>query len=223
MDSYKSQISTLESKSSKHVKENERLKGELEGVREKLRAVEEERGKEREGTGLLEERVKELELGEKGSKRNGKKREDSAGGEDDSDFEGVGSELNDAVTGTTTTDLKLRIRKLERQLKAAESNSTDQSRLMVLENLLEDSKRMKERYEGEYLKETRERMRAERKLEEIMSGKSRVGDGQASLPFSQLVQNRPLIYLDSIDLKQLSLFVNASTRLSRNSRRFGNN
>jgi len=179
MDSYKSQISTFESKSSKHLKENERLKGELEGVREKLRAVEEERGKEREGAALLEERVKELELGEKGSKRNGKKRENSAGGggEDDSDLEGVGSELNDAVTGTTATDLKLRIRKLERQLKAAESNSADQSRLMVLENLLEDSKRMKERYEGEYLKETRERMRAERKLEEIMSGKSRVGDG----------------------------------------------
>ena len=176
MDSYKSQISTLESKSSKHLKENERLKGELEGVREKLRAVEEERGTEREGAGLLEERVRELELGEKGSKRNGKKRENSTGG-DDSDLEGVGSELNDAVTGTTTTDLKLRIRKLERQLKAAESNSADQSRLMVLENLLEDSNRMKERYEGEYLKETRERMRAERKLEEIMSGKSRVGDG----------------------------------------------
>ncbi|GAA5976900.1 hypothetical protein JCM5350_007285 [Sporobolomyces pararoseus] len=175
IDSYKSQIVSLEAKSSTALKENERLKGELESTQEKLKAVEEERGRERDGTALLEERVRELELD---GKSKGKKRRESDGDEgEEFGTGGVGSELDDALSGTTTTDLKLKIRKLERQLQAATTNQADSSRLIVLENLLEDAKKMKERYEGEYLKETRERMRMERNLDEIMSGKSKVGNG----------------------------------------------
>jgi protein HOOK3 len=113
---------------------------------------------------------------------------------------GVGEELDDAVSGTTMTDLKLRIRKLERELKAAKEGgggaAGDGNKLVVLENLLEDAQRMKKRYEGEYLKEHRETLLLKARMEEIMSGKSRLGDGYVfsslSLPlFSSLCRLYP--------------------------------
>lgn len=169
IESYKSQIATLESKHSTARKESDRHESELNGAREKLARLEEERARERDGTALLEERIKELELGEK----KGKVRDPD---DSDDDGFGVGAELDDALSGTTTTSLKLRIRKLERQLEAAATNGGDASQVAVLEHLLEDSRKMKDKYEGDYLKETRERIKVERKLEEILSGKSRSAD-----------------------------------------------
>lgn len=175
MESYKAQLDSFETKTSSLTKENDGLRHELERARSKAARLEEEREKEREALTLYEERVKELELGEKkGSKRTARADEDD---EDDDEFEGVGGELDDAVSGTTMTDLKLKIRKLGRELEQAKANKADASRLVVLENLLEDSNRMKKRYETEYLKEHREKLVVEGKLEEIMSGKSRLGDG----------------------------------------------
>ena len=88
----------------------------------------------------------------------------------------MGSELDDAVSGRTTTDLKLEIRKLQRELEAARTNQADSSRILVLENLLEDANRMKSRYEADYLAAHREKLVLQKDLEEIRSGKS-LGDG----------------------------------------------
>lgn len=173
MDSYKSQLDALESKSSSLTKENDTLRHELQRAREKVTRVQQERDKEGEALTLYEERVKELELdGKKASKK-----VQRDGSDEDDSFEGVGGELDNAVSGTTMTDLKLKIRKLTRELEQAKANKADASRLVVLENLLEDSNRMKKRYESEYLKEHRDKLVVEGKLEEIMSGKSRLGDG----------------------------------------------
>ncbi|ORY88555.1 HOOK protein-domain-containing protein [Leucosporidium creatinivorum] len=175
MESYKSQLDSFEAKTSSLTKENDGLRHELERARSKTARLEEEREKEREALTLYEERVKELELGErKGGKRSARADDED---EDANEFEGVGGELDDAMSGTTMTDLKLKIRKLGRELEQAKANKADASRLVVLENLLEDSNRMKKRYENEYLKEHREKLVVEGKLEEIMSGKSRLGDG----------------------------------------------
>lgn len=96
--------------------------------------------------------------------------------EEDGDVQGLGGELDDALTGTTMTDLKLQIRKLKRELEGVRKNEADASRLLVLENLLEDANRMKTRYENDYLAAHREKLILQRDLEEIRSGKS-MGDG----------------------------------------------
>lgn len=182
MESYKSKIDSLESNSSDLQRETDKLRLELERTREKLRVAEEERQKEGEALVLYEEKVKELEMGDGAGKRRrpgaGGRRESGIDGDDSLALEGgVAAELDDALAGTTTTDLKLRIRRLERELKNAKGDKADSSRLIVLENLLEDANRMKGKYEKDYLREHREKLVLNAQLEEIMSGKSRLGDG----------------------------------------------
>ena len=180
MDSYKTKLDTLEVQSSAHQREATALRVELERAQTKLAASEEGRARDREALVLFEERVKELELGQgakKGAQRGG-------AGEDDEDDEGggVGDELDDALSGTTTTDLKLQVRRLQRELDRARGDQADSSRLVVLENLLDDATRMKRRYEGDYLKEHRDKLVLGARLEEIMSGRSKLGDGCVPLP-----------------------------------------
>ena len=104
--------------------------------------------------------------------------ESTSEGEVDSDDEvqGLGEELDSALAGTTMTDLKLQVRKLQRELEAVQRKEADASRVLVLENLLEDANRMKARYEADYLAAHREKLVLQNNLEEIRSGKS-MGDG----------------------------------------------
>ena len=81
-----------------------------------------------------------------------------------------------ALAGTTMTDLKLQVRKLQRELEAVRKNEADASRVLVLEDLLEDANRMKARYEADYLAAHREKLVLQNDLEEIRSGKA-LGDG----------------------------------------------
>jgi protein HOOK3 len=203
MESYKSQIAELESKGSAKTKETDAVKFELDQTRTRLRILEEERAKDGEALELYQERVKELELTAPRVPRkvSGPQRtasEDESGviqelvdGLDDEGM-GLGGELDDALTGTTTTDLKLQIRKLKRDLEAAQANQNqaEASRVLVLENLLDDARRMKSRYEADYLSEHREKLVLTKELDEIRSGKS-LGDGQVKLSFPiQLVSNK---------------------------------
>ncbi|KAG5637856.1 hypothetical protein H0H81_002895 [Sphagnurus paluster] len=204
MESYKNQIAELESKNSARAQENDALKFELEQSRTKLKITLEERAKDSETLELYQERVRELELSSQRPVRSTRSapavREDPErnpaaeftesellGGtahveeeddDDDDDHAGLGldGELDDAIMGTTMTDLKLQIRKLKRELEAVRKNEVDASRVLVLENLLEDANRMKTRYEGDYLAAHREKLVLQRDLEEIRSGKS-FGDG----------------------------------------------
>lgn len=74
------------------------------------------------------------------------------------------------------TDLKLRIRKLEKELEDVKGSKgkEEESKMLVLESLLDDAKRLKARYEEEYLKEHREKLTLVAELDEIRAGK---GDG----------------------------------------------
>lgn len=190
MESYKTQIANLESKTSTMTKESDALRFELRKTREQLRQAQEDKEREVESAGLYEERIKELEAELGGSKKrrgtvtagpNGAVEDSVAdGGFDisvgtDEGLDGVGGELDDAIAGTTMTDLKLQIRKLKKDLEEARANKADASRIVVLENLLEDSNRMKVRYESDYLREHREKLVLQSQLEEIRSGKT--GDG----------------------------------------------
>lgn len=195
MESYKNQIADLETKTSSRTQEIESLKFELEQSRTKLKITLEERSKDAEALELYQERVGELELIANsrpiGSKATYSTKQPDEFTEvelltvtddvsvdvaDDHAEQGLGGELDDAIAGTTMTDLKLQIRKLNRELEAVRKNEVDASRVLVLENLLEDANRMKARYESDYLTAHREKLVLQRDLEEIRSGKS-MGDG----------------------------------------------
>lgn len=198
MESYKTQILDLESKNSTRNQEIDSINFELEQNKTQLRIALAERAKDAEALELYQERVRELEL--TSTSRSGVRGNSSASGlkspvatgtlsselneplsagdgdGDDHQGQGLGGELDDAIAGTTMTDLKLQIRKLKRELEAVRKNEVDASRVLVLENLLEDANRMKARYESDYLAAHREKLVLQRDLEEIRSGKS-FGDG----------------------------------------------
>jgi protein HOOK3 len=192
MESYKTQISELESKISVRTKESETVRFELEQTRIKLKIANEERAKDSETLDLYQERVRELELQSHQRPSVTSPKSPSAtvvheGGlvtegetmavlEDDDDEGGLGEELDTVLTGTTMTDLKLQVRRLKRELEAVQKNEVDSSRILVLENLLEDANRTKARYEVDYIAEHREKLVLQSAMEEIRSGKS-MGDG----------------------------------------------
>lgn len=192
MESYKTQISELESKVSARTKESEVTKFELEQTRIKLKIANEERAKDSETLELYQERVRELELQshQRPSVASPKtpvatvvrgdglvtEGESMAVLGDEDDGGGLGEELDTVLSGTTMTDLKLQVRRLKRELEAVQKNEVDSSKIIVLENLLEDANRMKARYEADYMTEHREKLVLQSAMEEIRSGKF-MGDG----------------------------------------------
>jgi len=67
------------------------------------------------------------------------------------------SELSDALKGTTMTTLKLRIHELERELerlREGKPTDSDADSNLILQSMLDDANRMKERYEQVTIKFT---------------------------------------------------------------------
>ena len=206
MESYKTQIAELESKGSTRSKEIDSLRFELEQTKAKLKVTQEERQRDSETLELYQERVRELELLSHRPVPSASRARPSNATVDDGEtkpnvddltmeeligtnetqrlsdmndidqVQGLGEELDAALAGTTMTDLKLQVRRLERELEAVKKQEADASRVLVLENLLEDANRMKARYEQDYLAAHREKLVLQNDLEEIRSGKS-MGDG----------------------------------------------
>jgi len=193
MESYKTQILDLEAKNATRSQEIESLSFQLEEAKNKLKIALAEKTKDAEALELYQERVRELELNTTTRSRVIERVEIKSPGingpnetvalsselaqDDDSMAHGLGSELDDAISGTTMTDLKLQIRKLQRELKGMKKNEADATRILVLENLLEDANRMKARYEQDYLTAHREKLVLMRDLEDIRSGAGGRGDG----------------------------------------------
>lgn len=223
MESYKNQIAELEVKVAGRTQEVETVKFELEQTRTKLRVTSEERAKDSEMLELYQERLRELELLShrtptvtKGSDHE----EESARSTDiltedellaNEKSLALDEELDDAITGTTMTDLKLQIRKLQRELQAVRRNEADASRILVLENLLDDAIRMKSRYEADYLAAHREKLVLQRDLEEIRSGKA-LGDGaEAAIALRQRL-NELVDQLDALQKDHAELKVSFETQ-----------
>ncbi|KAG6833504.1 hypothetical protein H0H87_006076 [Tephrocybe sp. NHM501043] len=234
MESYKNQIADLESKNSARAQEIDAIKFELEQSRTKLKITLAERTKDSETLELYQERVRELELmshrpttapkgvrpsdGEfteaelLGGEDHGHDDESNVEGDDHAGL-GLDGELDDAIAGTTMTDLKLQIRSLKRELEAVRKHEVDGSRVLVLENLLEDANRMKARYEGDYLAAHREKLVLQRDLEEIRNGKS-LGDGaEAAIALRQRL-NETVDQFEELRKEHAKLQVNFET-LSR--------
>lgn len=124
---------------------------------------------------------------------------------------GLDGELDDAITGTTMTDLKLQVKKLQRELTSVKKNEADASRILVLQNLLEDANRTKARYEADYMTAHREKLMLQRDLEEIRSGKA-LGDGpEAAIALRQRL-NETVDQLDSLRKEHAELEVAFETQ-----------
>lgn len=200
MESYRLQIDDLNALNTRLREESATQAYNLEQASLQIKALEEARSKDGEEMQLFQERVQELELG--GARPRRRQRETGDGyaeGEDDED-DGVliGSELDDALQGTTMTDLKLRIHAISRELKASKRNQADGSRIVILENLLEDAERQKKRYEADYWKEYKERLHLSGELERIRSGKSELGDGDEAAYALRLRLNEVVSELDEL-------------------------
>lgn len=183
LESYKTQVSELDSKVVNLQKLLDKANFDAEQTTKKLATSEAARNSDREELELYQERVRELELGAvkasgdhdrppSPSSTTGKTPQDEGGGDQILD-----EELEDALSGSSVTNLKLQLKRLRRERDAAVANKADVSRIMVLENLLEDAQRMKDRYESDYLREHQENLVISHQMEEIRSGKSSVGDG----------------------------------------------
>jgi hypothetical protein len=98
MEQYKTRVADLETGQARAMRDADDLRFELERVRTQLAVAEERRIKDAEAVALYEERVRELELKPRGRK---------SMTESDDD---VGGDLDDAMAGTTMTDLKLQVR-----------------------------------------------------------------------------------------------------------------
>lgn len=216
MESYKNQIAELEGKVSARSQEVETVKFELEQTRTKLKITSEERKRDTEMLELYQERLREMELTSHRVPATLKTETQAveSGNHDDfteeelmGDSFGLDGELDDAITGTTMTDLKLQVKKLQRELKSVKKNEADASRILVLENLLEDANRMKGRYEADYMTAHREKLVLQRDLEEIRSGKA-LGDGYVVLSpvrgskSNAFADQKPQLRCDNVLTKQ---------------------
>lgn len=198
METYKTTIAGLEKNNGDLVQEKEDIRHELGQTRDRLAQLEEDYTTEKETVALLEERVSELETttqktmdgdtqAKKGAGRgktdaSGLKEESETSSDDDHDLSGVANELEDVLAGRSTTELKLQIRKLRRDLAAAQTNKADASKLVVLENLLEDARKMKARSEEQYLIEHRAKLVLSSQLEDTRSGRSDSSDRCVHVP-----------------------------------------
>ncbi|KAF8275193.1 HOOK-domain-containing protein [Lactarius quietus] len=220
MESYKNQIADLESKVASRNKAYETAMFELEQTRTKSRITEEERAKDSEALELYQERVRELELSSHRLVTSDQRKRQSSqsteagvivqGDEDEDMSKRLGGELDDAISGTTMTDLKLQVRKLNKELEELRTNQLGSSRVLVLENLLDDANRMKARYEADYLAAHREKLVLQSEIEEIRSGKA-LGDGpEAAIALRQRL-NETIDELDSLKKEHAQLEVQYST------------
>ncbi|KAF9505679.1 hypothetical protein BS47DRAFT_1367890 [Hydnum rufescens UP504] len=203
MDSYKTQIAELENKAASKTKDFERIRFELEQAQTRLDVLAQERAQDIEALELYQERVKELELSDPRARSRARRNTAEGGplGEmvdvDLAEDSNLGGELDDAVTGRTTTDLKLQIRQLKRDLQDARSDSADTTKALILENLLDDANRMKSRYEADYLATHREKLLLQSQLDDIRAGKSH-GDGpEAAIALRQRL-NEIIQQLDAL-------------------------
>ncbi|KAG0140160.1 hypothetical protein CROQUDRAFT_665557 [Cronartium quercuum f. sp. fusiforme G11] len=218
MEQYKTQISNLETTVSNQRRELDRSTYEIETLTSKLTLAEEEREREVEELALYEERVKELE-GELPLKRRVSLPDDSMASfdvraveEETGIMAGIGGELNDAIEGRTMTSLKLELRKLKRELRVLRSGENEEesgrrARELVLENLLEDSNRMKRKYEDDYLNAYREKLMLNNQLEEIRSGKSSSGDGPEATIALRMRLNETVEELEKLKAEHAELSV----------------
>lgn len=164
MESYKEQILTLETKTSVLAKEKNKFEFELRQQHQQFQQMEADRQRDAEQMQLLEDKVRELEFSGGQSMSLSNDLQDMETDDMENSFMGQQTSY--------TTDLKLKISRLERELQTLKEEKYESggSKATVLQHLLDDSNRLKAKYEQDYLEEHQAKIVLQSELDRIRSG-----------------------------------------------------
>ncbi|ODN78817.1 hypothetical protein L202_04366 [Cryptococcus amylolentus CBS 6039] len=186
LDTYKSQITTLEKQTSDQSSEIAQLNQQLETAQGQLEVLQQSYDEHEEELAVNLEKLKELELsggteggGGEAGKRGMTRSESGALLGDvsvslDDELEGI-----DGGVMESKTDLRVKIKSLEREIASLKSFSHtpgSQTELSTVQALLSDATRSRDRYQTDYLTAHRETLRLSATLEAIRSGKGKGGN-----------------------------------------------
>ncbi|KAI9286976.1 hypothetical protein BC943DRAFT_275454 [Umbelopsis sp. AD052] len=152
MDSYKDQVATLETKNNELTREKNKMEYEMQHMSKRVQSLEEDKANDTEQIQLLEDRLQEVEMNDG--------HVFSGNAEEEMDVDGsLEGNLEHSLKENNVTQLRLKIRRLERQIKTMQEDSTSGGgqKAVVLKHLLEDANRMKTQFEKDYLEASQER------------------------------------------------------------------
>ncbi|KAF7728001.1 hypothetical protein EC973_006766 [Apophysomyces ossiformis] len=161
MDSYKEQVAVLETKNNELIREKNKMEYEISQLTKRIETLDAEKSRDSDRILSLEERLQEAQLGANSVQQIFSTSGRAAGDDDDMDLDddNLGGSLEDSLKESNVTELKLANRRLERQLKTLqEENASGRSeKVVVLQHLLDDSNRLKNQFEKNYLEVSQER------------------------------------------------------------------
>ncbi|CAG8466935.1 14312_t:CDS:10 [Ambispora leptoticha] len=156
LDQYKRTIEALEKEKRELIDVRNKYEYEYKHMRAKIEAYEMEKARDMEKIELMEERLRELELVD-GERLD---RIPNENGEKDDDF------VQPNYPNYGETQLKLRINELQRELDGWREGKqpVDESEIIMLNQMLDDAKKSKEKLEKDLSRTTREKIEIESKL-----------------------------------------------------------
>ncbi|KAG0326804.1 hypothetical protein BG004_002901 [Podila humilis] len=164
MESYKEQKIALETKASTLAKEKNQFEYELRQQQEQFQQMEADRRRDAEQIQLLEDKVRDLEFTGGQSMALSNDLQDMETDDMENSFMGQQTSY--------TTDLKLKISRLERELQTLKEEKFESggSKAAVLQHMLDDSNRLKSKYEQDYLDEHQANLVLQSELNRIRGG-----------------------------------------------------
>jgi len=181
MEDYRKQIDQLQTEKAELVNQKNKFEHEYKHMRSKIESYEMAHTRDMETIHLLEDRLRELELGEGEPLKLDDDDEKVEADEIDQSIEEPNTELSDALKGTTKTSLRLKINELERELNSLrEGRNLDENadaELTVLRHKLEDANRIKAKFETDYVKVQKEKLILESELERLQAEKGSSSNG----------------------------------------------
>ncbi|CAG8608544.1 1048_t:CDS:10 [Acaulospora morrowiae] len=177
MENYKQQIVDLQSEKTELVNQKNKYEYEYKHMRAKIEAYEMATNRDMDKIRLLEDRLHELESGD-GERIQHESEVKAEADEIDQPLDD--SELSIALEGNTMVSLKLKVYELERELaKLREGKSADgdaDAQLLVLQHMLDDANRAKNKFEKDYVRAQQEKLVLEKELVQLQNGSSSNGD-----------------------------------------------
>ncbi|KAF9970893.1 hypothetical protein BGZ73_006260 [Actinomortierella ambigua] len=169
MESYKEQIMAQEDKISKLLVEKSNIEHEAKQQAQLFSQLEAEHARDLEQIQILEDKVRELELSGGSGMGGSSLAHDMMDIEDESG--GSSSNIiNNISTLSSTSELKLTISRLEREiqaLKEEKASSSVDAQTTVLEHMLDNANRLKAKYESDYLAEHQAKLVLQAELDRL--------------------------------------------------------
>lgn len=173
MDSYKSQLATLESKNNDLALSNSRSEHELKNTASKMEYIESNKSRDEEHIHALEEKIRELEL--LGHPAVGAMKEENLHNRT------LSSTLDATMLDSASSDLKIKLARVEKECEGLRTRlqnvGGDAQRVAVLEQLLEDANLSKSKYQQDFLAAHQKNLELEMSMERFRQGDASAKSG----------------------------------------------